>query len=167
MTHRPLTRLLLAAALGLLILAVGARPARAATFTISSCTAAQSTPAPWFPERSMPWLIEQDSCRYVDGMSVWASYALGGMVLGQWGRWRFTVPGDLRIRRVRGTVRFKQRGGFATGMFDEANGGQWLSGGPGCVGVCEAVSWAPFDRWGLDTQAIELLMYCVALDCPP
>src|SRR4051812_37208800 len=157
-TMRP--RYTLAAALAAASLLAPASSAHAGLFTITSCTAAQPTPGPWFPERSTTWLMESDLCRYGgDGMQVWMNWANNGVAFGDWGHWRIVVPGALRIRRVRGLIRFKQTPSFWTGISDDTNA-RWLWGGPACIGSCAMAAPGGFDAAGLDSQSVSLVMLC-------
>src|SRR4051812_26100781 len=155
--------LLLTAATLTLVLPVPA--ARAGTFTISSCTSAQPTAAPWVSVRNAVWLLTSESCRplpsngFIAGMEAYPTYGQGGGPAASSASWRFAVGGPLVIRRVRGSIAFKQAGGLSSGMLDESNG-RWLLGGPGCAGACEIRGYGPFDLTGLSSQSVSLPVYC-------
>src|SRR3954453_14811148 len=118
-------KLTLAATLAAASLLAPTSSARAGTFTIASCSAAQPTPAPWFPERSTTWLMESDECRLGDGIEVWMNWFNNGVRFADWGHWGGAVPGALRIRRLRAWMRFKQTPSFSTGIYDDTNG-RWI-----------------------------------------
>src|SRR3954468_20150074 len=96
-----LRRSLLAAA-ATLTLVLPLPAAQAGTFTISSCTSAQPTAAPWVSVRNAVWLLTSESCRplsngFISGMWAYPTYGQGGGPAGSSASWRFAVGGPLVI----------------------------------------------------------------------
>src|SRR4051812_38309211 len=129
MTRLRLPSLISIAATGV-ALAACPSGARAGTFTVSSCTLAQPTAAPWTWVRTTRWLWTSESCgpvpgtTFISGMWAYPNYADGGGAFDSTARWRFTVAGPLVIRRVRGEIAFKQAGGLWAGLTDDS-AGRW------------------------------------------
>src|SRR3954469_10778599 len=171
---RSLRRSLLVTAATTVMLLTSGPMARAGTFTITSCTGAQPTAAPWVSVRNAVWTVTSESCRpdpgsgWIAGMWAYPTYGQGGGPADSSARWRFAVNPPLVIRRVRGTIAFKQAGGISSGILDESNF-RWLLGGPGCAGACEIRGYGPFDLTGLNSQSVSLPIYCGLAWCglPP
>src|SRR3954451_11375628 len=107
------TRSLAAIPLALLALHASAPAAHAGTFTVTSCTLAQPTAAPWVSARTASWLTTDDQCRpfpgtWISGMILSRFYYNAGRRFDSSGSWQFAVSAPLVIRRVRGTGIFKQ-----------------------------------------------------------
>src|SRR4051794_11398668 len=134
------TRPLAALPLTLLAIASSAPAAAANSYTVTSCTAAQRSPAPWVSLRTSNMVMPYASTCGLPfgGMYVQPSSPLQDIPWVHWGQWALTVAGSQRIRRIRGTLYFKQDGGFHAGIFDITNN-TWLWGGPNCIGACEHI----------------------------
>src|ERR1700742_4383128 len=162
---RLLPRTFIATTATALMLLASSSAARAGTFTISSCTAAQPTAAPWVSVRNASWQLTSGACSpgppngWIAGMWAYPTYALNGGPFDSSARWRFAVAAPLVIRRIRGTIAFKQAGGLYSGMLDESNGG-WLLGGPGCAGAGELRRFCSLSLTGLNSRSVSLTLYC-------
>jgi hypothetical protein len=159
---RNTTAALVATCLGLAVTPA----ADANTFTMVSCTAGQLESYPW-DSSGTPWMRATPGCARGDGLVLWADIANGpNLPYASHAKWVLSVPAPLKIRRIRGEIRLNQGAGWAAGLFDESNG-NWLYGGPPCLGQCGNGVFTVFDLQALDSNAVSFVMLCYAAVCNP